>query len=73
MNLYVIELKDRIKVGVSKNDIKERVSAILSAGGHGKNDIVKVYNFPNQGFIESPLKRLFKRFLIEKSQISRAC
>lgn len=72
MNLYVIELKDRIKVGISKNDIKERVSNILSAGGHGKNDVLNIYNFPNNGYIEGTLKRLFKRFLIEKSEISRS-
>ncbi len=67
MNLYVIELKDRIKVGVADNT-ENRLTQLLSAGGHGAKDVLNLFEFIDTEIIEQPLIRLFKPFLIERSK-----
>lgn len=70
MDFYIIELEDRIKIGVSKSTDK-RITNILSTGGHGEKDVLNLFNFPNAGLLESPLKRLFRSCLVRQSKYNR--
>jgi hypothetical protein len=70
MDFYIIELKDRLKIGISSN-IENRVTSILSSGGHTDSDILNLFKFPDSGIIEAPLKRLFRPCLLKKSKYNR--
>ena len=70
MDFYIIELKDRLKIGVS-NDIENRITAILSIGGYTDDDILNLFKFPDSGIMEAPLKRLFRPSLVKKSKYNR--
>ena len=70
MDFYIIELEDRIKIGVA-TCTEHRLTSLLSAGGHGANDVLNLYEFTDTGIIEQPLIRLFKPFLIEQSKYNR--
>lgn len=67
MDFYIIELEDRIKIGVADNT-ENRLTQLLSAGGHGAKDVLNLFEFTDTGIIEQPLIRLFKPFLIERSK-----
>lgn len=70
MDFYIIELKDRLKIGVSKSTDK-RITNILSTGGHGEKDVLNLFNFPKTGLLEAPLKRLFRPYIVGQSKYNR--
>ena len=58
-DFYVIELWDRIKIGVT-NNFGQRLNTIKNAAGISEDDNVEILFYPNCGNIEKRLKRLFK-------------
>ncbi len=59
-DFYVIELWDRIKIGVT-NNFGQRLNTIKNAAGISEDDNVEILFYPNCGNIEKRLKRLFKK------------
>ncbi len=70
MNFYIIELEDRIKIGIA-TCTEKRFTNLLSAGGHGAKDVLNLFEFTDTGIIEQPLIRLFRPFLIEQSKYNK--
>lgn len=59
-NLYVIELKDRIKVGTTDNSIDRRVKTILTQGGFLKEEVHKIHEFYTSGIFETKIHEILK-------------
>lgn len=59
-DFYVIELKKKIKVGITY-DFKKRYSSIKTGSGIKDNEVVNVFHYPDLSLLESRIKRLFKK------------
>ena len=59
-DFYVIELKSKIKVGIT-NDFKSRLNSIKTGSGIKDNEILNIYYYPDLGFLEARIKRLFSK------------
>lgn len=59
-DLYVIEIKNRIKVGVTF-DFNSRISNIKTTAGLKNNEILNLYHFSELSSLESRIKRLFSK------------
>ncbi len=62
-DFYVIELKSKIKVGIT-HSFKKRFSSIKTGSGIKDNEIINKYHYPDLGFLEAPIKRLFSKHRI---------
>lgn len=59
-DFYVIELKQKIKVGITQN-FKNRFSNIKTGSGIKDNEILNVYHYPDLSSLEGRIKRLFSK------------
>ncbi|MEB3801747.1 GIY-YIG nuclease family protein [Flavobacterium columnare] len=61
MDFYIIELQDRLKIGITGN-ISQRINTIKNASGNNDKDILNLFHFPDSGIFENRLKQLFKPY-----------
>ena len=61
MDFYIIELDDRLKIGISKNVLK-RINDLKNQAGIHKKEILNLFHFENCGIFEAQLKNLFKPY-----------
>lgn len=61
MDFYIIELRDRIKIGISKTP-KKRVNSIQLSSGISDKEIISLHYFENGSSFESRLKRIFNPY-----------
>ena len=59
-DFYVIELKKKIKVGITY-DFKKRYSSIKTGSGIKDNEVINTFHYPDLSLLESRIKRLFKK------------
>lgn len=59
-DFYVIELRQKIKVGITQ-DFKSRFNNIKTGSGIKDNEIINVYHYPDLSSLESRIKRLFSK------------
>lgn len=59
-DFYVIELKSKIKVGIT-NNFKSRLNSIKTGSGIKDNEILNIFYYPDLGFLEARTKRLFSK------------
>ena len=59
-DFYVIELKSKIKVGITIS-FKKRFSNIKTGSGIKDNEIINVFHYPDLSFLEARIKRLFSK------------
>lgn len=62
-DFYVIELKSKIKIGITDN-FKRRFSSIKTGSGIKDNEIVNNYHYLDLSFLEARIKRLFSKHKI---------
>lgn len=59
-DFYVIELKSKIKLGIT-NNFKSRLNSIKTGSGIKDNEILNIFYYPDLGFLEARTKRLFSK------------
>jgi hypothetical protein len=61
MDFYIIELQDRLKIGISEN-VPQRINNLKNQAGINKKEILNLFHFVNCAIFEARLKRLFEPY-----------